>query len=167
MKVGLALICGILFVVFPALGQSKDAQDKSADRVQIVSTAEITKIDAKKKMLQVRELVAATDTGQRTERRSGGGGYPGGGRRGGGGRRPGNIGFPGGGGGGYPGRTGGTSTNHPKEYKVFVTKDTKMMLANSNIEFSDLRVGDRIDISGTPKGTKGDLEATSISRNLK
>jgi len=170
MKLGLALTLSFVISVFPVFGQSKDAQDKSADRVQIVSTAEIIKIDAKKKSLQVRELAQPTDNGGRVGRRAGGGGYPGGGQpRNGGGRRPGGVGFPGGGsGGGYPGRTGGPSPSHAaKEYKVFVTKDTVMTLANSNIEFSDLRVGDRIDISGTPKGSKGDLEATSISRNLK
>ena len=172
MKVSFALTCGILFSVFPVLGQqSKDAQDKSADGVKIVSTAEIIKIDPKKKSLQVRELAQPTDNNGRVGRRGGGGGYPGGGggypgggRR----RRSGGIGFPGGGGtGGYPGGTGGSSTNHAKEYKVFVTKDTVMTLADSKIEFSDFRVGDRIDISGTPKGTKGDLDATSIARNLK
>src|SRR5262245_61298605 len=150
MKSSLALTFGFLISAFPAFGQSKDAQDKTADHVQIVSTAEIIKIDAKKKSLQVRELAQASDNGGRVGRRGGGGGYPGGGggypgggTRTGGGRRSGGVGFPGGGGGGggYPGRTGGSSTNHAaKEYKVFVTKDTVMTLANSNIEFSDLRV---------------------------
>ena len=186
MKLSLALTFGFLISALTAFGQSQDAQDKSqdktqdktADRVQIVSTAEIIKIDAKKKSLQVRELAQASDNDRRAGRRGGGSGYPGGGGGypgggggypGGGRRRTGGVGFPGGGGGGgYHGRTGGSSTNHAaKEYKVFVTKDTVMTLANSNIEFSDLRVGDRIDISGTPKGSKGDLEATSISRNLK
>jgi hypothetical protein len=162
MKVISALICGSLVTAGLAFGQSKDA-----DRVHVVSTAEIIKIDAKKKSLQVRELAQPTDT---TGRRNGqgGGGYPGsGGRRGGiGGRRSGNIGFPGGGG-GYPRRNPGTTTSQTKEYKVFVTKDTVMTLADTNIAFTDLRVGDRIDITGAPKGSKGDLEATLISRNLK
>ena len=171
MKVSSALICGFLFTAFPAFGQSKDAQEKTTTttgHAQIVSTAEIVKIDAKKKSLQVRELAQPTNnTGRRNGQ--GGGGYPRSGGRpdGAGRRRPGGVGFPGSGGGGYPGRTGGTSTNQAKEYKVFVTKDTVMTLANQNIEFNDLRVGDRIDISGTPKGGKGDLEATSIARNLK
>jgi hypothetical protein len=166
MKLSLALTCAFLLSAYPALGQSKDAQDKSTGHVQIVSTAEIIKIDTKKKSLQVRELAQpANNAGRRGGQ---GGGYPrsGGHRGGGSGRRSGSIGFPGSGG-GYPGGGGGTTRSQAKEYKVFVTKDTVMTLANTNIEFSDLRVGDRIDISGTPKGSKGDLEATSISRNLK
>ena len=172
MKVTSALICGFLFTAFPAFGQSKDSQEKTTTdtgHAQIVSTAEIIKIDDKKKSLQVRELAQPTNNSGR-QNGQGGGRYPrsGGGGGGVGRRRPGGVGFPGGGGGGgYPGRTGGTSTNQAKEYKVFVTKDTVMTLANQNIEFNDLRVGDRIDISGTPKGGKGDLEATSIARNLK
>src|SRR5262245_25500973 len=138
MKFNLALTFGFLISAFPAFGQSKDAQDKTADHVQIVSTAEIIKIDAKKKSLQVRELAQASDNGGRAGRSRAGGGYPGGGggypgSRTGGRRRSGGVGFPGGGGGGggYPGRTGGSSTNQAaKEYKVFVTKDTVMTLAS-------------------------------------
>ena len=164
MKPSLALILGFTLVALPASAQSK------SDQAQIVSTAEIMKIDAKKKSLQVRDLVEASATG----RRGGGGrgagrGGGGGGRRGGGG-----VGFPGGGGGRtggggprYPGGGGGgASTNQVKEYKVFVSKDTVMKLAETNIDFTDLHVGDRIIISGTPKGSKGDVDATSITRTF-
>ena len=44
-------------------------------------------------------------------------------------------------------------------------KDTALKFAGANIDFTDLHVGDRITISGTPKGSKGDLDATSITRD--
>src|SRR5436309_8522981 len=97
MKSSLAVIgCAFLLLVLSAAAQSKSSQGNA----QIVSTAEIVKIDAKKKSLQVKELVGpntAPGRDQGTGRRSGGAG--GGGGRPGGGRRRGGIGFPGGGGG--------------------------------------------------------------------
>ena len=164
MKSSLAVIgCAVLLLVLSAAAQSKSGQGNA----QIVSTAEIVKIDAKKKSLQVKELVGPNPApGRGTERRSGGAG--GGGGRPGGGRRRGGIGFPGGGGGGgtpYPGG-GGARTNQAKEYKVFITKDTVLKLAETNIDFSDLHVGDRITVSGTPKGSKGDLQATTVTREF-
>jgi len=167
MKSSLAVIgCAVLLLVLSAAAQSKSGQGNA----QIVSTAEIVKIDAKKKSLQVKELVGpnpAPGRDQGTGRRSGGAGGGGGRPGGGGGRRRGGIGFPGGGGGGtpYPGG-GGARTNQAKEYKVFITKDTVLKLAETNIDFSDLHVGDRITVSGTPKGSKGDLQATTVTREF-
>ena len=165
MKQTLAVIFGFLFVALPAVAQSKSSQ------AQIVSTGEITKIDAKKRTLQVRELVEATATPRGGGRGGGGGGRRGDGGGGGGGRGGGGgIGFPGGGGGGRTGggRGGGrgTTATPPKEYKVFITKDTIMKLQNIDIDFSDLHVSDRVIVSGTPKGSKGDIEATSITRTF-
>jgi len=201
MRQALAIICGLLFVAVPGVAQSKSDQDTTttdqakttpkvqtdktqASKAQIVGTAEITKIDAKKKTLQVRQVVesnnsATTDsTGPSTNRRTGGGGYPGGGYPGGG--YPGG-GYPGGGypggrrrggypGGGYPGggggRPGGQPTNQAKEYKVYVTKDTVLKLEDQDMQFSDMHVGDRIVISGMPRGSGNDLEATTITRKF-
>lgn len=154
MKHTLFLICGLFLTTAYANEQSK---------TQVVGNAEITKIDAKKKSLQVREVATSTTAPRRGQGggggAGGGGGRTGGGRRG-GGRRGGGVGFPGGGGGRRP----GSSTNQPKEYKVFVTKDTVMQFAGVNIDFSSLHVGDRISVEGTPKGSKGDLEATTVTR---
>jgi hypothetical protein len=168
MKQSLSVICVSLILFLPLLSQSKTDQDKADPR--IIGAAEIVKVDAKKKSLQVRQLVDASTSSPRGDgsRRGGGSrGGGGGGRRGGGG-----VGFPGGrtrggggsggGGGGYP---GGSPTSQAKEYKVFVTKDTALKFAGTDIEFSDLHVGDRIMVSGTPKGSKGDLDATTIERN--
>ena len=184
MKQTLAIICGLLFIVLPGAAQSKNSQDKTTDKAQtdkaqIVATAEVTKIDAKKKTIQVRNLVdspSTSSTDRSTRRPGGGGGSPGGGGYPGGGRRRGG-GYPGGGypGGGYPGgRTpgggypggGGASTSQAKEYKVFITKDTILKLEDSDMEFKDIHVGDHVIVSGTPKGGGGDLEATTVTRKF-
>ena len=162
MKLSLTSACVLLLLALSTAAQSKSDQDKSTNRAQVISNVEITKVDAKKNTLTVKELVQPSAAGRR-----GGGGGSGGGRR-----RGGGIGFPGGGrtGGGagrYPGGGGGrTSANQVKEYKVFVTKDTVMKLADTNIDFSDLHVGDRATISGFPKGGKGDVEAATIIRTF-
>jgi hypothetical protein len=174
MKHPLAVICGFLFITVPAFGQSnaqsKTDQDKKTDKAQLVSTGEITKIDAKKKVIQVRNVAESnsSSTDRSTSRRGPGGGgrrrgggYPGGGRYpggGGGGRYP-------GGGGGNPGG-GGTATNQVKEYKVFISKDTVLKLEDMDMEFNDLHVGDRVVVSGTPKGSNGDLDATAVTRKF-
>jgi hypothetical protein len=155
-----------LIIAATSAAQSNTDQDKDkgkdTDRAELVTTAEITKVDAKKRTLQVKELVQPTANDQRDGGSHGrrNGGY-GGGRR-----RNGGIGFPGGGG-RYPGggTGGGGTTTKAKEYKVWVTKDTVLKLADTNIEFKDLRVGDRVTISGFPKGSK-DLEARTITRNF-
>src|SRR6516225_1751662 len=182
----LAIICGLLLVALPCTAQSKNdqdkSQDKSTDKAQIVGTAEITKVDAKKKTLQVRNTVEGTNdtaspnrtgAGRRGGGGGGGGGYPGGGGRypgggyPGGGRRPGG-GYPGGGG-RYPGgggNPGGGNTNQVKEYKVFITKDTVLKLEDQDAEFSDFHVGDRVVVTGTPRGSSGDLDATTVTRKF-
>src|SRR5438105_14762928 len=139
MRQCLAAFCGFLLVAVPAGAQSKTDQDKTTDHAQVVSTAEIVKIDAKKKSLQVREVVQATATGQPTRGGQGGGGSP---RVGGGGgraRRPGG-GYPGGGG-RYPGGGGGGGApraSQAKEYKVFAGKDTTFTFANAKIDVSNI-----------------------------
>ena len=159
MRQSLTFLLAFLLIAAVAGAQSTGDHDKDkgkdSDRAELVTTAEITKVDAKKKTLQVKELVQPTRNGRRDggSQRSRNGGY-GGGRR-----RNGGIGSPG-------GRTGGGgATPQAKEYKVWVTKDTVLKLAETNIEFKDLRVGDRVTISGFPKGSK-DLEARTITRNF-
>jgi hypothetical protein len=171
MRQSLAFLFAFLLIAASVAAQSNTDQDKDkgkeTDRAELVTTAEITKVDAKKRTLQVKELVQPTAD----EQRNGGSGRRNGGY-GGGRRRNGGIGFPGGGGGRYPGggsggggTSGGGATTKAKEYKVWVTKDTVMKLADTNIEFKDLRVGDRVTVSGFPKGNK-DLEAKTITRNF-
>ena len=47
---------------------------------------------------------------------------------------------------------------------MFVLKDTEMTFAQAKIDFDQLHVGDKISVAGTPKGSKGDLEAKRIER---
>jgi hypothetical protein len=141
------------FLLF-ALAALAAAQDKSTDKAQTVAVAEILKVDAKKKTLDVRNVAQSSSTDRGASRPSGGGG---------GGRRRGGIGFPGGGGNGGPRPS--VVTNQAKEYKVFVTNDTVLKLFNATIDFSDLHVSDRIEVTGVPKGKNGDLEATAITRD--
>jgi hypothetical protein len=181
MKSGLIVVGALFLLAIPSAARSQNtsqsAQDKTSadksataqsDKAQIVGTAEITKIDAKKQMLTVKNIQSASTgnpngSGAGSGRRQGGGGsggvgFPGGGRRRGGG-------YPGGG--GRPPSGGGQSqAGQPKEYKVYVTKDTVIKLANADLEFSDLHVGDRIAVAGTPKnGSGGDLQASTITRD--
>ena len=47
-----------------------------------------------------------------------------------------------------------------------MTKDTTIKLANADLAFGDLHVGDRIQVLGTAKsGNSGDLQATAITRD--
>jgi hypothetical protein len=167
MKRVLVAISGLLCLCSPGFSQSVQSEDNKAEKSaagQVVSTAEITKIDVKKKVLQVRELPAVDARPRRNPggTRGGGGGQGrrSGGYPGGGGRRRGG-GYPGGGGGGYP---AGRVANEVKEYKVFVTDATELKFAGVKIDFNDLHVSDRVMISGVPKGSKGDLDARTITR---
>ena len=161
MKETLALISLSLFTAVSVTAQSKSGQDNRTSKAQIVGTAEIVKIDAKKKTLQVRNVAEGNPTTPRPERRGGGSG---------GGRRRGS--YPGGGypgGGRFPDGDGGPSgggSSQVKEYKVFVTKDTVLKLEDMDMQFSDFHVGERIVVSGYPKGGSGDLEATSVTRKF-
>jgi hypothetical protein len=157
MKHTLLLVCGVLVAAGSMPGQSKADQGSQA---QILSAAEIIKVDAKKKTFQVREIAPASSTRTRQgggpgRRRSGGGA-----ERRGGGNRGGGVGFPRRGGSG----SGNGTATQAHEYKVFVTKDTMLKFAGVDIDFTSFHVGDRIAVSGTPKGSKGDLTATTITR---
>src|SRR5437764_1240074 len=108
MKRCFTAICVFLLIAIPASARPQSTQDKAnqdkasqektvPDKAQIVGTAEITKIDTKKQVLQVKNVEPANNA---TSAGRSAGSYPGagGGRRTGGGG--GGVGFPGGGGGG-------------------------------------------------------------------
>ena len=137
---------------------SKGEKTAAAEDAQRVATGEITKIDAKKKILTVREASidrpsdsARRDSGQTPNRRGGTGG----------GRRRGGVGYPGGGGGGRR----APATPQGKEFKVTVTDQTAIKDKVTTIGFDLLRIGDRISIQGLPKGKGPDLQATQITVN--
>lgn len=127
-----------------------------AEDAQRLTTGQITKIDAKKKILTVREapLNEPATAAPNSNSNSRNGGMGGGGM---GGRRRGGMGT------GYPG--GGSSTPKPqgKEFKVTVTDKTAIKDSVTSIGFDLLRVGDRISIQGLPKGKGEDLQATQIT----
>ncbi len=155
----------MIATAFAQSGQSpstpKTTSPEDAERIE---TAEITKIDAKKKMLTVRTVVQNTNaprsrqpqtSGQRRTRGGGGGG----GRRGGGGT---GFPFPGGGGGGRG--PAPSSKNQGKQFKVIVSDNTTIKDDVTTISFGLLRVGDHITVHGTPKkGSPDDLQATEIT----
>src|SRR5262249_52541115 len=150
-RVWLIIAC-ILITAAGAYAQ----ETKTPEDAQRLTTAQITKIDAKKKVLTVRSVPDNEPPAARTP--PNGGGRPGGGgRRGGRGGRGGNYPFPGGGGGGHP---SGSSQNQGKEFKVTVTDKTTIKDSLNSISFGLLRVGDRITIHGLPKKGSSDLEAT-------
>src|SRR5437773_1633002 len=126
----------------------------------------------RRRRMNVKKVADGNPTTPRPERRGGGSG--GGGRRRGGypgGSYPGGR-YPGGGypdGGRFPDGDGGPlggGSSQVKEYKVFVIKDTVLKLEDMDMQFSDLHVGDRIVVSGYPKGGSCDLEATSVTRKF-
>jgi hypothetical protein len=125
----IAIACGLLLVGHPA----------AEGKAQLVSTAEIVKIDLEKMSLQVQELAATSRSAPNrgSRRRSGF-------------RLPGVGSIP-------------VWTKQAKQYKVFVSKDTVLKLADRNIDFTDLHVGNHIIVSGTPKGN--DIEAVTITRD--
>src|ERR1700758_1274857 len=104
MKRRFTAVCAFLLLAIPVGARSQSTSDKQntqdkkdqdktvPDKAQIVGTAEINKIDAKKQVLQVKNLEPASNTSTGNNN----GGYPGGRRTGGGGG--GGVGFPGGGG---------------------------------------------------------------------
>jgi hypothetical protein len=149
----IAILCAAVLVILPsAFAQIQE------DKVQVVNTARITDINAKKRTLKVKSDVAdtppPTQGGGGGDRRGGGVGLPGGGFPGGGGGRR---------GGGYPG--GGNRPSQPegREFKVTLAKEAILKEGDSDIPFSSLKVGDHIVITGNPKGN--DVEATSITRD--
>jgi hypothetical protein len=113
------------------------------NNTRVMNVVEITKIDSKKMTLFVKSDLADGATFSRN------GGSPSAGGRG-------------GGRGGYP--AGGTGVN-TKQFKVYVTKETALKDGGTMISFGDLKVGDHIAVTGSPKGT--DIEATQIAKNSK
>jgi hypothetical protein len=147
------LVAGLV-LAFPALAENGDGTNS-------IAIGDITKIDLKGKSITINNAVSyniapAVGGGAR----SGGGrgrGGGGGGGRGGGGRR-------GGGGGGTPTGGGGFIPQTPRNFKVVVSKAV-FKEDEREINFSDLKVGDHIQVLGQTKGSK--IEATEVVRKTK
>jgi len=120
------------------------AQDQDADNVRIVTTGQIIKIDSKKKTFQFRITLDEFPRGR---------GF--GSSRGRGGRGPAPGGNP----------SGGDVQYIPTiEVKVFVTEKTAMKSRDAVIDFSKLRIGDRISLTGVHRDKNYEIDALQIDR---
>ncbi len=135
---------------------------QNGDGSNSVAIGDITKIDFKGKSITINNAVSyniAPAVGGGGARggagRGGGGGGRGGGGRG--GRR-------GGGGGAAPTGGGGFIPQAPRSFKVVVSKAV-FKEDDQEINFSDLKVGDHIQVLGQTKGSK--IEATEVVRKAK
>jgi hypothetical protein len=124
-----------------------------ADSVKLVTTGQITGIDAKHQTFQFKFRLDqppqyARPVGQPYPRRGGIGGRP---RRG----------------GGYPSRTpnGGQSIDDRKEVKVFTSDATGFKNVAGALQFSDLKTGDQVTLTAIRKGHGDDLEAQIVTRH--
>ena len=146
-------------IVVALLSVSVMAQDKAAekdsDKIRIVTTGEIRKIDAKNKTFQFRiTLDSFPGGGQRPQ--NGGGRGGGRGRRGGGGNP---FPFPGG-----QGRGNGPTPIPVIEVKVFTSEKTALKDSDSAFTFSSLKVGQRVAVTGIHKGKGNDIEALEVDK---
>jgi len=135
----------------------------AGDGTNSVAIGDISKIDLKSKSITINNAVSyniapAVGGGARGGAGRGGGG---GGGRGGGGRGGGRR---GGGGGAAPGGSGGFIPQTPRSFKVVVSKAV-FKEDDQEINFSDLKVGDHIQVLGQTKGSK--IEATEVVRKAK
>jgi len=147
MRQGIAVAFAALLLLASAgiRGAAQDKPTNNADgKAQLISTAQITKIDLKKQTLKVRNVAASMNDGSAggttnsgAGRTSGGGGYPSGG-----------MGIPGGGRrGGGMGRGGSNGPTNPSqeqlgpEYTVYIGKTTAIKDEDRPMEFQDLKWG--------------------------
>jgi hypothetical protein len=142
---GAALVLAIL-----ASGSFVCAQDKGSEYVRIVTTGEIRKVDQKNKTFQFKiTLDRAPRNGYNRGGNTGRGPGRGGGRRG--GRFPAPI---------------PSSASQPDsiEVKVFVSPGAVIRGDQTAFNFSDLKAGDHVSVTGIHKGTGNDIEAIEIQR---
>jgi hypothetical protein len=130
------------------------SQNSTTENVRIVATGEVRKVDAKNKTFQFKITL---DRAQR-----GGFNRPGGNPgqrqpgRGGGGRRGGPI----GGRAPSPPVSGGQSDSI--EVKVFVSSNTEIRGDHEGFNFSNLKSGQHVSVTGIHKGSGNDVEALEI-----
>ncbi len=160
MRLWTTLIVAAIFAV-SAIAQDKEP-DKDADKVRLVTTGEIRKIDSKNKTFQFKITMDPPARSAQVYRPQGGRGGGGGGR----GRR-GGIGFPTGGTGGRP---NAQQQEKPVtlEIKVFTSGNTALKDTGNTINFTTLKVGQHVAVTGihTTKGKPNDVEALEVDRTL-
>ena len=140
---------GVIFVAVTVLGnRSIHGQSTDTENVKIVTTGEVRKIDDKEKTFQFKfKLDQPAYRGQQPIGRRGGvygrrrGGYPGG------------------------NRAPVPAADDTKEVKVFTSTATTFKDTRGDLQFSDLKKGDRITVTAIHKGRGDDIEALAVKRN--
>jgi hypothetical protein len=159
MKFILTFACVLLATVSIGIAASLNPEGTDGDKIPIVISGYLTKIDVKKKELTVNgtEVTPAGQPQKFTAEIGAGvqsGGGRGGGGRGGGGR-----------GGGGGGRGGRGSEEAARDFSVNVTSDTVIETEKGTLTLNDLRVQDYVVVLGNPKGKS--INATSITVSIR
>ena len=147
-----------LVVTIAAFGGLVRAQDRATtENVRLVATGEIRKVDQKSKTFQFKITLDRPTFGGYGR----GGGNPGGpGGRGGAGRRGGGR-YPG----GAPDRPTVQGIPESIEVKVFVSPNTVIRGDQEGFNFSNLKMGQHVSVTGIHKGTTGtDIDAIEVQR---
>jgi hypothetical protein len=141
-----------LIILIGAVSLSGFAEaEKDGDNVRLVTTGQILKVDAKKKIFEFRIVLDAFPRGNG---RYGGPGGPGG-------RGP------------YPGRfpggrgRGGVQYVPVLDVKVYTSEKTALKVGGNSADFSEFKVGERVTVTGVHHGKSGkgnDLDAIEISK---
>jgi hypothetical protein len=143
--IGVILLAATVLASRSIHGQSTDTEN-----VKIVTTGEVRKIDDKEKTFQFKFKLDQPTAyrGQQPAGRRGGvygrrrGGYPGGNRA------P------------VP-----AAVDDTKEVKVFTSTGTTFKDTKGDLQFSDLKKGDRITVTAIHRGRGDDIEALAVKRN--
>ena len=144
----IAIVCVVLYPILPGFAQSlrqtsptgttSRAAPTSQKSPELAKAVQITKIDARKMTLAVKD--DARDSASQTPAKSSGRRSKRDGRR-------------------------NPESSAARQYKVYLTKDTVFKDGETIISFSSLKVGDRILVTGSGSGS--DVQATQVARNSK
>jgi len=130
------------------------AQEKDSEYVRLVTSGEIRKVDQKNKTFQFKITLDRPSRGGYNRP----GGNPGG-------RGPGRGGGRRGGGGRFPAPFPNAATQPDSiEVKVFVSPSTVVRGDQTEFNFSNLKAGDHVSVTGIRRGSGNDIDAVEIQR---
>ena len=145
-------VIGVILLAMSIVGSpSIQGQSTDTENVKIVTTGEVRKIDDREKTFQFKFKLDQPPAYSRAQ-------LPPIGR--GGGRRRGGMGYP-----------GGNRTPIPpaadvtKEIKVFTSTTTTFKDTKGDLQFSDIKKGDRITVTAIHRGRGDDIEALAVKKN--
>ncbi len=143
---------GVILLAMSILGsRSIQGQSTDTENVKIVTTGEVRKIDDKDKTFQFKFKLDQPPSSNRPQQSPIGRG---------GGRRRGGIGYPGGNRAPVP-----AAVDDTKEIKVFTSTVTTFKDTKGDLQFSDIKKGDRITVTAIHRGKGDDIEALAVKRN--